>query len=566
MDRITQSLLDHFKKTHEYNDLDDARAFERFASYCCVARHYQETFSADPLVTGGSHDLGIDAVAIIVNGVLVTSSEEIDDLCEGNKSLDVDFVFCQARSGKKFQGAHIASFITGVSEFFSEAPKMPMNDAVQAYADLQRHLFANSVKMIKRNPNCFLYYVAPGEWKGDSTVQARIDSAVEHLRATDLFAEVRCIPVDAKMLQSFHKATQRAVSTEITIDNSMVLPEIQGVKEAHLGYLPANEYLKLLEDDVGHIRKVLFHDNIRDFQGDNDVNREIAVSIKNEPQDRFIVLNNGITVVATALNKVGRKFRIEDYQIVNGCQTSHVLFNSRPALNEQAHVIVKLIVTDDEDVTNSIIKATNRQTSIRPEDLESLSEFQRTLEDYYAAVSGPGRLYYERRSRQYAHMEKIEKTRVIPISAQLRVFVSMFLEEPHSAGRYPKKLLDRVRDSVFRNSHRPAAYYTSAFANYKLDSLLANYVIERKYRPFRYQMLLILRCQLAGRHRPALDSPELDVYCENLDRRLIDHPSASAAFSDTLVVIDKAIEMNAFPFNRDTPRAQGFTDAVLECL
>ncbi len=566
MDRITQALLDHFKKTHEYDDLDDASVFERFASYCCVSRHYEETFSADTLATDGGGDLGIDAIAIIVNGTLVTSSEEIDDLCEANKSLDVDFVFCQAKSGKKFQGAHIATFITGVSDFFSESPQMPRNEAIEEYANLQQQLFGNSVKMTERNPNCFLYYVAAGEWKDDATVQSRIDKELDHLRAMNLFGEVRCIPVDAKELQSFHKATQRAVSTEITIDPAMVLPEIQGLKEAYLGYLPVKEYLKLLQDDAGHIRKVLFHDNIRDFQGDNDVNREIATSIHKGNQDRFIVLNNGITVVARTLNRVGKKFRIEDYQIVNGCQTSHVLFNARDAVDEQAHIVVKLIVTDNEDVTNSIITATNRQTSIRPEDIESLSEFQRTLEDYYAAVSGPGRLYYERRSRQYAHMDTVEKSRVIPISAQLRVFVSMFLDEPHSAGRYPKKLLERVRDRVFRSNHRPAAYYTSALANYKLDSLLANNVIERRYRPFRYQMLLILRCQLGGSKRPSLDSSKLDAYCDKLDQSLIDHPKASAAFTNTLAVIDKAIETKGLPFNRDTPRAQGFTEAVLECL
>ena len=460
----------------------------------------------------------------------------------------------------------IADFIAGVAEFFSETPRSPRNERIVAYAELQKKLYESSASMTNHNPDCFLYYAATGEWKDDPIVQAKIDTALDHLKAMHLFRHVKCIPVDARRLQSFFNDTQRAVSTEITIDATMALPEIQGVTEAYLGYLPVSEYLKLLEDDAGNIRKMLFYDNIRDFQGENEVNREIASSIKGDFQDRFIVLNNGITLVAKRLNKVGKKFRVEDYQIVNGCQTSHVLFGARGDVSDQAYVILKLVVTDDEDVRNDIIKATNRQTSIRPEDLESLSEFQRTLEAHYSAVGDAGRLYYERRSRQYAHSDKIEKSRVIPIAAQLRVFVSMFLEQPHSAGRYPKKLLDLVGDRVFKSDHRAAAYYTSAFANYKLDSLLGNEVIDRKYRPFRYQMLLILRRQIGGKKLPPLSSQELDEYCQRIDKILVDHRKASAAFNETLTVIDAAIEAGSFQFNRDTPRSPVFTEAVLECI
>ena len=60
---------------------------------------------------------------------------------------------------------------------------------------------------------------------------------------------------------------------------------------------------------------------------------------------------------------------MEDYQIVNGCQTSFVLHECRDSLNERVMVPVRLIATQDDGVKNAIIKATNRQTLVTREQL-----------------------------------------------------------------------------------------------------------------------------------------------------------------------------------------------------
>ena len=52
------------------------------------------------------------------------------------------------------------------------------------------------------------------------------------------------------------------------------MPEITDVNEAYFGLLPFSEYKKLIMDDDGKILNV-FQDNIRDFQGENDVNDAI---------------------------------------------------------------------------------------------------------------------------------------------------------------------------------------------------------------------------------------------------------------------------------------------------
>jgi hypothetical protein len=58
-------------------------------------------------------------------------------------------------------------------------------------------------------------------------------------------------------------------------------------------------------------------------------------------------------------------------------------------------------VTDDIDITNMVIKATNRQTEVKVEAFESLQPFHKQLEDFYNTFKDIKPLYYERRSKQY---------------------------------------------------------------------------------------------------------------------------------------------------------------------
>ena len=56
-------------------------------------------------------------------------------------------------------------------------------------------------------------------------------------------------------------------------------------------------------------------------------------------------MNNGITIIARSLKVSGDRFSIENYSIVNGCQTSHVLYEQRREIDESVMVPVRLIGT-----------------------------------------------------------------------------------------------------------------------------------------------------------------------------------------------------------------------------
>lgn len=85
----------------------------------------------------------------------------------------------------------------------------------------------------------------------------------------------------------------------------------------------------------------------------------------------------GVTIIARTLRATGNRFHVEDYQIVNGCQTSHVLFDQRGNLDRTVMVPVRLIATQDEEVIAAIVKATNRQTQVKEEQLLALNDYRR---------------------------------------------------------------------------------------------------------------------------------------------------------------------------------------------
>ena len=101
MDLVTQSLMNTFQAEECLSaKMPEADLFEHFVNFCVVSNEYGEEFDVEEIHTGGGDDLGIDGLAVIVNGALVEDSEEVDDLATLNKYLEVEFIFCQAKPSR----------------------------------------------------------------------------------------------------------------------------------------------------------------------------------------------------------------------------------------------------------------------------------------------------------------------------------------------------------------------------------------------------------------------------------------------------------------------------------
>src|SRR5713226_3403510 len=89
MDRITKSLLDEFSREHDLLKLPEDKRFEHFSCYLTVGRFLSEHFDTSDIVTGSSADIGIDGIAIIINGSLVANADLVTEYADRDGYLDV---------------------------------------------------------------------------------------------------------------------------------------------------------------------------------------------------------------------------------------------------------------------------------------------------------------------------------------------------------------------------------------------------------------------------------------------------------------------------------------------
>ena len=569
MDLITENLVLTFVKEHGWETLAPDRQFEHFASYITIRQLYKETFDTGDVVTGGGSDTGIDAIAVLVNGRLVTDVDELNDVtANGSANLDVAFVFVQAERTSGFDGAKITTFGQGVIDLFSSDPKLPRNAEIKDAAALVHAIYQRAPKFARGRPTCHLFYVTTGTWQGDQVLEARRQVVCADLMNFNLFEVVEFTPIDANKVRKLYTQATNTISRTFDFPKKHAAPAIGGVSQAFLGYIPAKAFRSIVTDDAGELLRTIFYDNVRDWEGDNDVNSAMADTLKSDFRDRFLLMNNGVTIIARSLQQVGDAVTIYDYQIVNGCQTSHVIYNNLgQEVLDEVMIPLRLIATDNEDVTASIIQATNRQTSISPAPVSSDHRLSKKLENFMSAYDGDRRLYYERRTRQYEALS-IEKVRIISPDQLIRAFASMFLDEPHGTTRSFRRLRDRIGDEIFNPQHKLDPYYAAALTHYRLEYLFRNQKMDAAFKPARYHLMLAFRILAQASNVPKMNSNEMERYCAKLTKTLWDVDLANALFSQAAQIVHSVAEaMGAITtgaLDRDVVRTQPFTASVME--
>jgi hypothetical protein len=300
MDRITESMLNEFSAESGISALEESARFEHFASYATVQRLHSETFDTDDVVLG-SHEPGIDGIAIIVNGVLIFDIDTFTAVSDQAASLDVVFIFIQADRSRSFDSGKMGTFVYAVRDFFKDTPQLPRSERLKELAAIQSAIYSQSAKFKRANPGCYLFYVTTGEWIADSQLEGRRQSGIADLRSESIFSSVEFDCVGADILQKLYRQTKNAIERDFTFTSHIVAPEIPGVKEAYLGVLPARDLLSLITSPDGEVTRGLFESNIRDFQGYNQVNDAIKTTLASDHKARFVLMNNGVTIIARVL-------------------------------------------------------------------------------------------------------------------------------------------------------------------------------------------------------------------------------------------------------------------------
>ncbi|HCU0712584.1 TPA: AIPR family protein, partial [Enterococcus faecalis] len=163
------------------------------------------------------------------------------------------------------------------------------------------------------------------------------------------------------------------------------------IKNGYYGLIKLEDFINILTDEVSGkriLRKGIFDDNIRYYLGSEEkieVNHSMREQLLGTDSYLFGILNNGITIIGDEVNLNSEELTLINYQVVNGCQTSNVIFELIDELEDKEDVYIpaRFIATNDEETKNSIIKATNSQTTLKPEQLAALAPIQKAIEEYY---------------------------------------------------------------------------------------------------------------------------------------------------------------------------------------
>lgn len=131
-----------------------------------------------------------------------------------------------------------------------------------------------------------------------------------------------------------------------------------------LGVIAASELRRIYD----LARDSIFFENIRDFIGVTDVNQEIARTIQETPE-RFLEMNNGIVFSTSHVSEIDEHtLQIDRASIVNGCQTTLTLVNTKS--DHDPYVQVKVVEIDKQEESWKVTKAANFQNEVKRIDLE----------------------------------------------------------------------------------------------------------------------------------------------------------------------------------------------------
>ena len=555
MDKITKSILQTFSTEHEIEKQTEAMQFEHFANYSIISKLNRSSFELEDIHVGSGGDCAIDGLCLIVNGKIITDIDELNELVSGPGHLDAEIVFIQSKTTSSFSGSNIGSFIHGVKDFLSDEPRLVQNDKIKHVKEIWDAVITKSSYMVNRRPYCKVFYICTGKWVGDQNLQAIIDSGKEELDYIGIFDDVTVTPYGAVEIQKLYHETKNKLSATITFQNRITLPDMEGVKEAYLGVIPFQEFIKLIQDENQTIHSI-FNDNVRDFQGENTVNKRIKETLRLGKFDLFCVLNNGVTVVASSLTPAGNRFTLRDYQIVNGCQTSNILHECQKLTGVEAvSVPVKIIVTESDDIKTEITLATNSQTEVKTEQLEALSVFQKQLELYYNSEKEGIRLYYERRSQQYNSLPEVKRTQIISIPIQIKSFASMFLDSPHLVSGYYGTIVNRFKGQIFGSEHKFIPYYVSALCYYRIEQFFRSGELSTEFKKARFHIMMLVKMVNIGCENDPLNSNRIEEKCEKFKKLLLDDRKALSAFksaTDIFRLSGVDIDKKQFKSDSDT--------------
>ena len=320
---------------------------------------------------------GIDGISIILQGEVCTDVDQAETTLSVGKNHSVEFHFFQAKTSEHCDYGDVTKFLDAVVDFFEEGKlaKSPQVDDLRACKEL---IYSSPTR---NNPNIRCFFCTTGTGEISDPIRQLISANKKHMTELSIFSDIEISVHGAQSLQDGYRSATNSISATFDFPNALTLPNHPSVDEAFIGVVSASELLKPAilpgpNQDEDKMNRAVFYDNIRDFNPQSEINQTILAELEDGAEQSFVFKNNGVTVVAREISRKSNTFHLEDYQIVNGCQTTNVLFLVRDKI-EGVNVPLRLIGSKDSDFVSTIIVGTNKQNEVREDQFWALLPFMK---------------------------------------------------------------------------------------------------------------------------------------------------------------------------------------------
>lgn len=428
LDGIVDDRIDESLPSGRRDEVFEYLAFEQ------LLKDYD--LSSEEILSGsvdGRNDGGIDGFFIFINGHLLVDPESFVWPKSGS-TLEVWIITCKHHD--TFKQAPLDSLVASISELFdlSLNPSQLKGDYSESIIKARENLKYAYRKVSPRLSSFSINYSYAS--RGDTnSIGEPIKSRSEQIKSITKESFGSC---DVSF--EFHGSTELVELHRKMPNFCLELPysKVLASGERYVLLASLKDYYRFVSDN-GKLRRYLFDSNVRDFMGLNRVNEDIRDTLRNDYSPDFWWLNNGVTILATSANVIGDSIQIQDIQIVNGLQTTESIFRYFEGGGEDPKsrlVLIKVIVSQDDDIRDTIIRATNNQTDVELASLHATDKIQRDIEDILERAD----LYYERRKNFHNNMGHPSSKIVTPLYLASG-YVNLVIKSPQKASTLRAKFM-----------------------------------------------------------------------------------------------------------------------------
>ncbi len=440
-------------------------------------------------VIGGGGDGGVDSLYLMVNNKMVR--EDTDLSAYKDQRLTIDLVIIQSKTEASFGETaikNLSDFVDNCLRLSTDLSKVSTQLYRESLLKIVSSFHAVYRGALSQRPalNITCYYATLGEMV-DPKVQTRADLLKGKLQEFFSRASVDFVLAGAKKLLEWFYIVP---SKTLTLQTRKQMPGSK-MGKSYVSLVPLLKFYRFITEHDKLLERI-FEANVRDYQGEVQVNKDIFNSLAGVAPEDFWWLNNGITIVASEVRGDDDILSITDPLIVNGLQTSYEIFNyfRDSQIDDDRTILVRVIESKDPEGTNRIIKATNSQTKIPRMWLHATEDIHRTIE---AALSKVG-LYYDRRKNFYRN-QGVSPRQIVTIPYLSQALVALVLQKPDDARARPTTAAERHYGKLFSEKFPKEMYSTSALIIKRIDEFLYGVDLETGHKAnIRFYLAMFSVC------------------------------------------------------------------------